>query len=745
MEHIDEFNDKLGAAFEALSSKHFYQALQYLIQLRKSLSKAKHSIHSSSRRQQSRNTGVSSSSVSAGAAGGRQEDPLLREYNARMETIQAVEEKLKHTVLEEKKHVEVDHVEKLKEIWSVAAQLGDTDVNEWFSRLVVDQFRETSFSILKKLDTMTTLKGVSNKHGSSAAASGGDDPNQEGWAAHPEVAALVELLGEASTWITQVMEEKAPHRARSIVVTALHEESCTQSLKIIQKFCEGKEVVEFLRTVRESRHNDSIDIVSKYSDKEEKDEKWKKFDEVLDQYSFVLQVAERYLRLVTVSLSLGTMAEGSKLRCPLTKRCQEMISDYVMMEQTFISDRSETVLKSSVEITTENGFSAASWPDDLFFVVYKSICRSASTHNVMACAACSNNAVQHLTDCTNRLIQANAAYCDSSSGTPSGLSVLENLFSETEQRQTESSQSNGGPQDDIEGDLHAALSALLRDDDSSYGKKSEEQSGKSPSKQVKKASKPSRLPSRTLCCLNSMAMAKEFSTELVFKFTNEVNRVFPRTGVDSTNSNDEDLRPEFEYSKSELQQVSRKFSNGLNSCSANFVKSVFVPQIFRVREIITVADYQTQDVSILERTHSDLTDVVHNLIMESRCSLITQYLIDDAVIAVWQSFCDLVANEIMQGIHDNQFTEVGGLRLHQECDKVNTVLKSMVDTSTTNQEMQKLLQLTKVLSVERVTDLYTLYFPKSRISRKDVETIVSQRTDLQVRDIEWEKIPIKST
>ena len=70
-----------------------------------------------------------------------------------MQTIEAVEEKLKRTALEEKEHVNVDDVEKLKEIWSVAAQLGDTNVNEWFARLVVDQFRETSVSILKYVFT----------------------------------------------------------------------------------------------------------------------------------------------------------------------------------------------------------------------------------------------------------------------------------------------------------------------------------------------------------------------------------------------------------------------------------------------------------------------------------------------------------------------------------------------------------------------------------------------------------------
>lgn len=52
MEHIDEFNDKLSSALEALNQTQFYQALQYLLQLRKSLSKAKHSINSRRQRNQ---------------------------------------------------------------------------------------------------------------------------------------------------------------------------------------------------------------------------------------------------------------------------------------------------------------------------------------------------------------------------------------------------------------------------------------------------------------------------------------------------------------------------------------------------------------------------------------------------------------------------------------------------------------------------------------------------------------------
>lgn len=66
-----------------------------------------------------------------------------------MQTVEAVEHKLQQTVLQEKDADEAGNVERLKEIWSVASQLGAVEVNDWFSKLVVGQFRETAHSILK--------------------------------------------------------------------------------------------------------------------------------------------------------------------------------------------------------------------------------------------------------------------------------------------------------------------------------------------------------------------------------------------------------------------------------------------------------------------------------------------------------------------------------------------------------------------------------------------------------------------
>lgn len=590
---------------------------------------------------------------------------------------------------------------------------------------------------------MTTLKGVSTDDKSTGVSgSQSDDPNEEGWATHPEVAALVELLGEASTWITQVMEEKAPHRARSIVVTALHEECCAHSVRIIQRFCQGEGVVEFLNVAQNSQEG-KVETGSNEQDdgQTQKAHEWTNFDEVLDQYSFVLQVAERYLRLVTVSLSLGTMAEGSKLRCPLTKRCQEMISDYVTMEQTFISNRIKTVLQMSTEMKTETGFAAASWPDDLFFVVYKSICRSASTHNVMACAACSNNAVQHLAEYADQIIVANTSYCDTSSSSTPQLDILKKIFSSEESGDAE--KKSKGEYDDIESDLHAALSSLLLQQEgsstTSSSAPSQSHSGSSQTKE-EKSSRKTTLPLKSLSCLNSMAMAKEFSGDLVSKFRDEVNRVFPQTSAETESQNS--VRPEFEYCQSELHELAKKFRAGLNSCADNFINSVFVPRIYRLREIITVEDYQTEDVSILERDQSALVDGLLALIKESKASLITRYLVEEATSAVWHSFCGLVSQEIENSILENTFSEVGALRLHQEVDQMNEILKSMINSPKIDQNMQRVLQLTKALSVERVTDLYTLYFPKYYISVTDIGTLVNQRRDLNSSDIEWEKIPV---
>ena len=290
--------------------------------------------------------------------------------------------------------------------------------------------------------TPSTSPPLSSTRGGDAGGHGDDDDDDDGDDddddddMDPFLDAVHEVLVRASTFIHNIMAESmrsgapVPNKARSAVVFQLHSVCAKHTSTMLDAYSKHLDLDNLAtRLLLSPPPNGSPNAVSgsgtgtgasagagagasaggggragadaardsrSPSSAQDTQQLMASVNVVASKVAFVCQLVERYLRCVTVSLLLGREDQDSQMRCELTRKMQEFINGYLLLERSFLEWSFAKAMQTSRPLDVEDGITALSWVDDGMFVLKQSVSRSVLSLSQLATGSTLNNVVSLL-------------------------------------------------------------------------------------------------------------------------------------------------------------------------------------------------------------------------------------------------------------------------------------------------------------------------------------------------------------
>ncbi|XP_077986073.1 conserved oligomeric Golgi complex subunit 4-like [Glandiceps talaboti] len=476
------------------------------------------------------------------------------------------------------------------------------------------------------------------------------------------------------------------------LMSALQRECDKQAKKIIDEFIKNRQFDNMAQLVQQ---NMMMLYKSSSSNASEKLDP-RDLDVMLAEVTLLNARTELYLRFVrrrvTTDIDVLDIDDAEKqkrfaeldkvvINCKLSRCMQEIIGNYIMMEEYFMR---ESVSKAIKLDCIEGGLQTSSMVDDSFFIVKKCVRRAISSSSIDGVCAMLNHACNLLESDFRDVM-----FSKFRAGFPSGTL-----------------------------DMTQAYNLL--------------QQGKLPTSSADS----SAIKAAFLTTLNNAEVSSEYVITLKKSLEDQCTVLLPHAS--------EQGRAKLESCLSDLAHVSNKFKDVLEYGLSQLNTSAIKPRIKPMVDAFLSANHNIteEEFSNYEANDPFVQNFIINLeqlLLSFKTSLTTSNY--DALVSLLTSE---VVTTLEKAVMKSVFNRLGGLQFDKELRALVGYLTSVTQW-TIRDKFARLTQMATILNLERVAEILDYWGPNSgpltwRLTPAEVRIILALRIDFRSEDIKRLKL-----